>query len=198
MAYVHGKSLAEHLRERKEPIEAKQAALIVRKLALELAAAHAKGIVHRDLKPANVMIDRERKDVVIMGFGLARHRREGDAQRTREGVIMGTPAYMSPEQARGDVNAVGPASDTYSLGAILYQILAGRPPFTGSVTEVIGKVLHVEPEPPSRVRPGLDSRLEAICLKALAKNPADRYGSNARTRRHAGRLPERVPCFRGP
>ncbi len=177
MAYVQGKSLADHLSERKQPVDAKQAALIVRKLALGLAAAHAKGIVHRDLKPANVMIDRDRKDVVIMDFGLAHYHKQGEAQRTWEGVIMGTPAYMSPEQARGDVKAVGPASDTYSLGAILYEMLAGRPPFTGSLTEIIGKVLLVEPEPPSRVRPGADARLEAICLKALAKNPAERYAS---------------------
>ena len=108
MAYVDGRSLATTLKERTTPLPAKQAALILRKLALALSAAHAKGIIHRDLKPGNVMIDHERKDVVIMDFGLARRNKQGDAKLTREGAVLGTPAYMAPEQARGDVQAIGP------------------------------------------------------------------------------------------
>jgi hypothetical protein len=177
MALLRGQSLAEHLKGRKEPLPVKQAALVARKLALALEAAHAQGIVHRDLKPANVMFERDRKDVVIMDFGLARRVRPGDIRQTREGTMMGTPAYMAPEQARGEIAAVGPPSDQYSLGVMLYEMLAGRLPFTGNVNEVIGQVLHVTPPPPSKFRPGIDPALEAICLRALAKKPGDRHAS---------------------
>jgi uncharacterized protein (TIGR03067 family) len=177
MALVRGQSLADTLKGRKEPLPEKQAALVVRKIALALAAAHDSRIVHRDLKPANVMFDRERKDIVVMDFGLARGPGLGDARGTQSGVIMGTPAYMSPEQARGDSKGVGPAGDIFSLGVILYELLTGKRPFTGTATEVIGKILHVEPENPSAVRPSVDPRLEAICLKAMAKDTAARFAS---------------------
>lgn len=177
MALVRGQSLADTLKARKEPLPEKQAALVARKIALALAAAHDSGIVHRDLKPANVMFDRERKDIVVMDFGLARGPKLGDARGTQSGVIMGTPAYMSPEQARGDSKGVGPAGDIFSLGVILYELLTGTRPFTGTATEVIGKILHVEPKKPSTVRPGIDPRLESACLKAMAKDPAARFAS---------------------
>lgn len=177
MALVRGQSLADTLITRQEPLPEKQAALVVRKIALALAAAHDSGIVHRDLKPANVMFDRERKDIVVMDFGLARGPRLGDARGTQSGVIMGTPAYMSPEQARGDSKGVGPPGDIFSLGVILYELLAGVRPFSGTATEVIGQILHVSPEPPSRHRSGIDPRLEAACLKAMAKDPAARFAT---------------------
>jgi serine/threonine protein kinase len=177
MASIPGQTLAEVLKLRKEVLPAKQVAQVVRKIALALAAAHDRGIVHRDLKPGNVMFDRERKDVVVMDFGLARGPQIGDARATQSGVIMGTPAYMSPEQARGDSKEVGPAGDIYALGVILYELLTGTRPFSGTATEVIGQILHVEPEPPSKRNSGVDPSLEAICLRAMAKEPAQRYAS---------------------
>lgn len=177
MAMVPGQSLAETLKSRKAPLPERQTALLVRKIALALAAAHDKGIVHRDLKPANVMFDRERKDIVLMDFGLARGPQMGDARLTQSGVVMGTPAYMSPEQARGDSKDIGPSGDIFSLGVILYELLTGSRPFAGTATEVLGQILHVDPQPPTQRRAEIDPRLEAICLKAMAKNPADRFGS---------------------
>jgi serine/threonine protein kinase len=177
MALIVGKSLATLLKGRKGSLPQKQAVLIARKLALALDAAHQKGIVHRDLKPANVMFDTDRKEVVVMDFGLARRTAVKEADLTESGMILGTPAYMAPEQARGASRAVGPAADIYALGAILYEMLSGRRPFVGTVGEVIGQILHVQPQPPSKLRPDLDPRLEAVCLKAMAKDPAARYAS---------------------
>jgi serine/threonine protein kinase len=187
MACINGQSLAAVLKGRKEPLPGKQVALVARKLAVGLDAAHKRGIIHRDLKPANVMFDAERKEIVITDFGLARGP-QGDAATasaaggsgvdvTRTGALLGTPAYMSPEQARGDIRAVGPQSDTFALGVILYELLTGKRPFTGTVAEVLKKIVGVDPESPSRLRPDVDPRLEAICLRAMAKDPAARYGT---------------------
>ncbi len=175
MAFVAGQTLAAVLQGR--PVPAPQAAALVRCLALALQAAHDKGVVHRDLKPSNVMMDRERQDVVITDFGLARVAGPCEAERTQSGLILGTPAYMALEQARGDHKEVGPRSDLYSLGVILYELLTGRPPFAGTAGAVIGQVLHVEPTPPSRVEAGIDARLEAICARAMAKDPDRRHAS---------------------
>ena len=101
-----------------------------------LQQAHDHGIVHRDLKPANIMIDK-RGEPIVMDFGLARKRQEGDATITCEGMILGSPAYMSPEQVEADQNEIGPASDQYGLGVILYEMLTGQLPFRGSVMNVL-------------------------------------------------------------
>jgi len=176
MAFVSGKSLAEYLQGRDKPLPQKQAALIVRKLALALHAAHEKGVVHRDLKPANILFDPGRKDVVITDFGLA-VRTSGDARQTHSGVLVGTPAYMAPEQARGDVKNVGPLSDIFALGVILYEMLTGRRPFEGSLGEVLGQVQHVEPPSVRSLNPAIDERLAAICRQAMAKAPKERFPS---------------------
>ncbi len=174
MAYVEGRPLSHFLRGRALP--QRQAALMARKLALALQEAHAAGIVHRDLKPSNVMID-QNKEPVIMDFGLAQRVDTKGIRLTQEGAVLGTPAYMSPEQAGGEVAAMGPRCDVYGLGVMLYEMLTGRLPFEGPLAAVFAQVLTKEPEPPSSLRPGLDPRLEAACLQAMAKKPADRFAS---------------------
>lgn len=175
MAFIEGRPLSRVL-QAPQRLSDRQIVNAVRRLALALEEAHAKGIIHRDLKPANIMINRK-GEPVIMDFGLARRATATDAQLSHSGQIMGTPAYMSPEQARGDVKGVGPLSDLYSLGLVMYEMLCGRRPFEGTVTEVIGQILHVEPPPPSQFRKEIDPHLESICLKAIAKRPDDRFAS---------------------
>jgi serine/threonine protein kinase len=176
MAYIEGKSLAELIRG--EGLPPRHVAALVGKLALALDVAHAQGVIHRDLKPANVMIRStgSRREPVIVDFGLAR-RDDGDEVRvTKTGQVMGTLGYMAPEQIRGD-KAMGPACDIYALGVMLYELLSGQLPFTGTGLAVAGKILTQAPLPLTAHRPDLDPRLEAICLKAMARKIEDRYPS---------------------
>ena len=114
---------------------------------------------------------------VVMDFGLAKQVRQANAKLTQEGSMLGTPAYMPPEQVNGDLERMGPASDIYSLGVILYELLTGRLPFEGSMAAIFGKILYTEPPSPSAVVPGLNPALDLICRKAMAKSATDRYPS---------------------
>jgi serine/threonine protein kinase len=173
MAYIEGSPLSALLRAGR-PFAPRKAVALVRTLALALAELHTAGVIHRDLKPANIMITRNGTPVIV-DFGLARRLRKPDPRLTVSGAMIGTPAYMPPEQLQGRVAAMGPGCDVYSLGLIFYELLAGRRPFLGSTAEIVGQILHVMPESPSAHNPGLDPRLAAICLKAMAREIADRY-----------------------
>ena len=136
--------------------------------------AHGKGFIHCDLKPSNVLIDRDGQPQ-ITDFGLARRTAE-DSSLTATGAILGTPSYMAPEQAAGQRQSIGPATDVYGLGAILYELLTGRPPFrTSTMMETVLQVLERDPVAPRELVPGLPRELETICLKCLEKMPEDRY-----------------------
>ncbi len=160
------------------PFTSRQIAELIRKLALALDEAHRAGIIHRDLKPANVMFDRS-GEPILMDFGLAWMVHEADSRMTQSGAIVGTPAYMAPEQAAGETDKVGAASDIYSLGAILYELLTGRPIYSGGVTRVLFKLMHETPTRPSQVRDDIDPKLEEICWKAIARRPEDRFTTAA-------------------
>ncbi|MGB2612891.1 MAG: serine/threonine-protein kinase [Isosphaeraceae bacterium] len=175
MAYIKGRPLSRYI-DRNRPMSQRRVAAMVRKLALALEEAHSHGVVHRDLKPSNVMVS-SRRNLIIMDFGLAWRIGLQDQRLTRVGLVLGTPAYMPPEQVSGKVEALGPRCDIYSLGVIMYELLTGRVPFEGPETFVLGHILFVEPAPPSRHRPDLDPLIEAICLKAMAKVPEDRYAT---------------------
>jgi predicted Ser/Thr protein kinase len=177
MAYVEGRSLAERLRGGRRYDDPRQAAALVREVAEALAAVHAHGITHRDLKPGNILLDAAGQ-AVLTDFGLAHP--AGEEHLTVDGAVLGTPAYMAPEQASGESAGVGPHSDLYSLGVVLYQMLTGRLPFEGSVLAVRSRVRTEAPPPPSRFRPDLDPGLEAIVLRAMAHRPEERY-ADART-----------------
>ncbi len=172
MEFVEGGDLAEQIQG--VPQAARRAAALIATLADAIRAAHQNGIVHRDLKPGNVLLTADGTPKVT-DFGLAR-RLQGEGGLTLSGVPVGTPSYMAPEQARGDRDAVGPATDIYALGAILYELLTGRPPFyADSATATLQQVVHEEPVPPVRLNPRVPLDLQTICLKCLNKEPLERY-----------------------
>ncbi len=176
MELVEGGSLAQKLAGTPQP--ARQAAALVAKVAEAVHAAHQRGIVHRDLKPGNILLTTDGTPK-LTDFGLAR-RLEGTAGLTFSGDPVGTPSYMAPEQAQGRSRNVGPAADTYALGAILYELLTGRPPFRAeTAAETLRQVVSQDPVPPSRLNAAVPRDPETICLKCLEKDPRRRYASAA-------------------
>jgi eukaryotic-like serine/threonine-protein kinase len=172
MDFIKGQNLSEIIRD--HPLPAMTAAKYVCQIAEAIHHAHQQGVLHRDLKPSNVLIDTN-DEVQITDFGLAT-RVEGDSDLTRTGQILGTPSYMPPEQAQGKRGLIGPASDIYSLGAILYELLTGRPPFrAASAVETLRHVVEIEPLSPRQLNPSVPKDLETICLKCLEKEPHARF-----------------------
>ncbi len=174
LEFLSGGSLAQQLGGVAQP--PRQAAELLLRLARAMQALHQQGIVHRDLKPGNILFTDDGVPK-ISDFGLAKNL--GDAQDlSRTGAVLGTVNYMAPEQARGKSREVGPPADVYALGAMLYEMLTGRPPITAeSPTETMLLLIHLEPVPPSRLRPKVPRDLETICLKCLQKEPRRRYAN---------------------
>jgi non-specific serine/threonine protein kinase/serine/threonine-protein kinase len=195
MDYVEGKSLAQLVRE--NPLPAVKAAGYMKTIAEAIEYAHQRGTLHRDLKPANVLIDAFDQPRVT-DFGLAK-RIDGTAQLTSTGSLMGTPSYMPPEQAGANDGKVGPASDVYSLGAVLYELVTGRPPFLGeSLVVTLNQVLNTEPVSPRLLNPEVPRDLETICLKCLQKEPSKRYETGAALADEIGRFLKHEPIHARP
>ena len=176
MKHVRGTTLAQRLAE--GPLAPREAAVLLAKVARAIHFAHMRGVLHRDLKPSNILLD-EQGEPHVTDFGLAKQTAAAEPL-TKTGAVLGTPAYMSPEQAAGQRGQVGPRSDVYSLGVILYHMLTGRPPFqAASPGEMVLLVLEQDPVPPRMLNPKADRDLEMICLRCLQKPPDLRYASAA-------------------
>jgi WD40 repeat protein/tRNA A-37 threonylcarbamoyl transferase component Bud32 len=217
-AFAPGVTLAEWLRNRTQPVPHRGAAALVQRLAEAVAHAHGRGVVHRDLKPANIllvsggMVSGEWSNQAvppathhspltahqprITDFGLAKFLEAAKDGLTKTGVILGTVNYMAPEQAAGKAHAVGPATDIHALGAILYELLTGRPPFQGeSDLETLRLIESADPLSPARLRSGVPRDLETICLKCLQKDPRRRYTRAAALAEDLGRYLDNRPVL---
>ncbi len=185
MQFVLGITLADRLRQ--GPLKQREAARIMAEVCRAIAFAHEHGVLHRDLKPSNILLDRQQRPHVT-DFGLAKFANSAD-HLTRTGAVIGTPSYMSPEQASGRSSLVGPASDIYSLGSVLYHLLTGRPPFVAeSPMELVLKILEDEPPPPRLLEPRIDRDLEMIVTRSIQKPPDLRYAS-------AAEMADDLECF---
>ena len=192
---VEGGTLAQKLGGK--PLRAHESASLLEALARAVHFAHERGVIHRDLKPANVLLTPGGTPKIV-DFGLAKQQ-AADTGQTMNGAILGTPSYMAPEQAEGGARAAGPAADIYSLGAILYEMLTGGPPFRGAtLLDTLEQVRSEEPVPPRRLQPRLPLDLETICLKALSKSPGRRYATAEDLADDLGRFLERKPVLARP
>ncbi|HAW27968.1 MAG TPA: hypothetical protein DCY03_07595, partial [Planctomycetaceae bacterium] len=176
MEFIEGESLAALILSGQK-FSQQEIVQLIQQLAQALELAHQQGIVHRDLKPANIMI-RQDGTPIITDFGLALMSQNEEAtQITQHGQIMGSPSYMSPEQVDGDLDIIGPASDVYSLGVIMYELLAGQRPFQGSTASILSQITKGDPRPVREIQPEIDSRLDQICRKMLARSIELRYAT---------------------
>jgi tetratricopeptide (TPR) repeat protein/tRNA A-37 threonylcarbamoyl transferase component Bud32 len=171
--FVHGTTLAERLAT--SEIDFRAAAGLIAAVAKALDYAHRQGVIHRDIKPANIILD-QAGEPHVMDFGLAK-REAGEITLTHDGEVLGTPAYMAPEQARGEAHRFDARSDVYSLGVVLYELVTGELPFRGNARMVLAQVVEEEPRPPRRLNEAVPRDLETICLRAMAKKPVERYSS---------------------
>jgi serine/threonine protein kinase len=186
MDFIEGPSLAQRIKA--GPLPGRDAALCMRTIARAIHHAHQHQVLHRDLKPSNILLDADDQPHVA-DFGLAKRLGVRDCRNTKTGALLGTPSYMAPEQASGNGQQVSLACDIYGLGAVLYELITGRPPFQSDTP--LDTLLHVierDPAPPRLLNPKVDRDLEAICLKCLEKDPKRRYAS-------AEELAEDLDCY---